>query len=96
MVVISVRPIGPRACSFWVEMPISAPKPNSPPSVKRVDALTITAAESTPAVNRDEAARDEVTIASVCPEENVRMCSIASSIESTTRAEMSSERYSAA
>ena len=36
----SLRPIGPRACSFWVEMPISAPKPNSPPSVKRVDALT--------------------------------------------------------
>ena len=34
--VISGRPIGPRACSFWVEMPISAPKPNSPPSVNRV------------------------------------------------------------
>ena len=44
-------PIGPRACSFWVEMPISAPKPNSPPSVKRVDALTITAAASTSAVH---------------------------------------------
>ncbi len=38
--VISGRPIGPRACSFWVLMPISAPKPNSPPSVNRVDALT--------------------------------------------------------
>ena len=34
--VISGSPIGPRACSFWVEMPISAPKPNSPPSVNRV------------------------------------------------------------
>ena len=33
-------PIGPRACVFWVEIPISAPKPNSPPSVKRVEALT--------------------------------------------------------
>ena len=33
-------PIGPRACSFWVELPISAPIPNSPPSVKRVDAFT--------------------------------------------------------
>ena len=43
----SGRPIGPRACSFWVEMPISAPNPNSPPSVNRVEALTITAAEST-------------------------------------------------
>jgi len=36
----SRRPIGPRACSFWVELPISAPMPNWPPSVKRVDALT--------------------------------------------------------
>ena len=36
----SRRPIGPRACSFCVELPISAPIPNSPPSVKRVEALT--------------------------------------------------------
>ena len=28
--------MGPRACIFWVEMPISAPRPNSPPSVNRV------------------------------------------------------------
>ena len=34
--VISGSPIGPRACSFWVLMPISAPNPNSPPSVNRV------------------------------------------------------------
>ena len=33
-------PIGPRACSFCVELPISAPIPNSAPSVNRVDALT--------------------------------------------------------
>ena len=33
VVVSSGSAIGPRACSFWVEMPISAPKPNSPPSV---------------------------------------------------------------
>ena len=38
--------MGPRACSFWVEMPISAPRPNSPPSVKRVEAFTYTAALS--------------------------------------------------
>ena len=38
--VSSRRPIGPRACSFWVELPISAPIPNSKPSVNRVDALT--------------------------------------------------------
>ena len=55
--VISGSPIGPRACSFWVVMPISAPKPNSPPSVNRVDALTRTAAESTSAANRRAAAR---------------------------------------
>ena len=30
---------GPRAWSFCVEMPISAPSPNMPPSVKRVEAL---------------------------------------------------------
>lgn len=30
---------GPRQWSFCVLMPISAPKPNSPPSVKRVDAF---------------------------------------------------------
>ena len=30
---------GPRQWSFWVLMPISAPKPNSPPSVKRVEAF---------------------------------------------------------
>ena len=39
LLVSSRRPMGPRAWSFWVEMPISAPSPNSPPSVKRVDAL---------------------------------------------------------
>ena len=36
----SRTPMGPRACSFCVELPISAPMPNSPPSVNRVDALT--------------------------------------------------------
>ena len=36
----SRRPIGPRAWSFCVEFPISAPMPNSPPSVNRVEALT--------------------------------------------------------
>ncbi len=38
--VSSLSPIGPLAWSFWVEIPISAPSPNSPPSVKRVDAFT--------------------------------------------------------
>src|SRR5579862_5340625 len=39
-VVNSLSPIGPRACSRLVEIPVSAPNPNSKPSVKRVDALT--------------------------------------------------------
>ena len=45
-VVSAVRPIGPRTCSFCVLMPISAPKPNSKPSVNLVEALTYTAAAS--------------------------------------------------
>ena len=50
VLVSSGRPIGPRACSFWVLMPISAPNPNSAPSVKRVEALIITAAVDSAAV----------------------------------------------
>ena len=54
--------MGPRAWSFWVLMPISAPKPNSSPSTKRVEALTRTAAASTSAVKRSadgEVGRDD-------------------------------------
>ena len=39
VVVSSAAPMGPRAWSFCVEMPISAPRPKTPPSVKRVEAL---------------------------------------------------------
>ena len=38
-------PTGPRACSLPVAMPISAPKPNSPPSANCVEALCSTIAE---------------------------------------------------
>src|SRR4051794_37928792 len=93
--VSSGRPIGPRACSFCVEMPISAPKPNSAPSVNRVDALTITAALSTVATNRRAACCDDVTIASVWPLPYVLMCRTASSSDATTPTARSSERYSA-
>src|SRR5574340_817028 len=41
------RPTGPRACILSVEMPISAPRPYSKPSAKRVEAFTITELEST-------------------------------------------------
>ena len=63
--VSSGSPIGPRACSFCVEIPISAPKPNSPPSVKRVEALIMTTAESTCAANVRAAGRSSVTMQSV-------------------------------
>src|SRR2546429_6056978 len=43
----SARANGPRQCNFWVLIPISAPKPNSAPSEKRVEAFQYTAAEST-------------------------------------------------
>jgi hypothetical protein len=40
-------PTGPRAWNLSVLMPISAPRPYSKPSAKRVEAFTITEAEST-------------------------------------------------
>src|SRR5205085_5249926 len=78
VVVSSRRPIGPRACSFCVLMPISAPNPYSSPSVKRVEAFTTTAAASTSRWNRVAAARSRVTIASVWPVPWAVMWSIAS------------------
>src|SRR5262249_42082509 len=92
--VSSGRPMGPRACSFCVEMPISAPKPNSPPSVNRVEALTITAAASTSATTRRAAACEPVTMASVCPDPYRRMCVTAADSDGTTEAERSMDRYS--
>jgi glutamate-5-semialdehyde dehydrogenase len=50
-VVSSRTPMVPRAWSFCVEMPISAPKPSSSPSTKRVLAFTRTAAASTSRVS---------------------------------------------
>src|SRR5690606_5157445 len=41
------RPTGPRAWILSVEIPISAPRPYSKPSAKRVEALIITELEST-------------------------------------------------
>ena len=48
-----------------MEMPISHPSPNSPPSVNRVEALTYTAALSTQAVNFCAAALSLVIMASL-------------------------------
>ena len=90
----SRSPIGPRAWSFWVELPISAPIPNSPPSVNRVDALTYTQAASTPSWNARADCVSRVTIASEWPLPWALMCAIASSTESTTPTASSSARYS--
>src|SRR4029077_7100983 len=92
----SRRAMGPRAWSFWVELPISAPRPNSPPSVKRVEAFTYTHAASTPSWKARAAAVSRVTIASEWPLPCSAMCSIASSSESTTRTASVMARYSVA
>src|SRR5690606_36463796 len=62
------RPTGPRACSLSVEMPISAPRPYSKPSAKRVEALTITELESTSVRKRRASVKFSVMMASVCCE----------------------------
>src|SRR5262249_5715495 len=53
-------PTGPRACMRPVAMPISAPKPNSPPSANWVEALCSTIAESTSFKNFSAAAASAV------------------------------------
>src|SRR5262249_4971141 len=58
-------PTGARAWSRPVEMPISAPMPNSPPSANWVEALCSTMALSISARNRSAAAASPVTIVSV-------------------------------
>src|SRR5262249_45109078 len=80
-------PTGPRAWKRPVAMPISAPKPNSPPSANWVEALCNTIAESTSSRNFSAAARSSVTIESVCCEPKRSICSIAASTPSTTLAE---------
>jgi hypothetical protein len=46
-------------------MPISAPRPSSPPSANRVDALIMTVDESTSRTKRSPASRSLVMIDSV-------------------------------
>ncbi len=77
-----------------MEMPISAPKPNSSPSTKRVDALTSTAAASTSAVKRSADSRSRVTMASLWPDAYRLMWSMAWSSESTTRTDALRSRNS--
>ena len=64
-VVSCSTPTGPRACMRPVAMPISAPKPNSPPSANCVEALCSTIAESTSRRNLSATFWSAVTIASV-------------------------------
>src|SRR5207244_4434331 len=94
VVVSSRAPTGPRAWTREVEIPISAPMPNCPPSTSRVDALTRTTAASTSRVKRRAWPRSLVTIASARPVPWRRMCSIAASRSSTTRIARIRSRYS--
>lgn len=91
----SSAPMGPRAWSLLVEMPISAPRPNSPPSAKRVEQLTRRLAESRSETKRWAEVSEEVTMASVWREPYRRMCAQASSSESTTLTARMRSRYSA-
>ena len=68
-------------------MPISAPRPYSKPSAKRVDAFTITELESTSRRKRCACDQSSVTIASVCCEPYFAMCSIAASSPATVAME---------
>ena len=76
--------MGPRAWSFWVEMPISQPRPNCPPSVNRVEAFTYTAALSMSRVKRAACSVFSVTMASLWPVEWRLMWSMAYWTFSTT------------
>ena len=73
--------MGPRACSRSVLIPISAPKPNSNPSLNLVLAFQNTAALSTEAMKRSAAALSDVTIASLWAEPSRLMVATASSSE---------------
>ncbi len=75
-------------------MPISPPKPNSPPSANWVEALCRTIAESTSARNRAAAAGSSVTIASVWWLPWAAMWRIAPATPSTCAAAQIASRYS--
>ena len=75
-------------------MPSSAPRPSCPPSVKRVEALTIMAAESIPAMKALMTPTSWARTASVWLVVWARMWSMASSRFSTTRTARSSDPYS--
>src|SRR5690606_10628309 len=62
-------PTGPRACILPVAMPISPPKPNSPPSANWVEALWTRIAESISLKNLSTTARSSAITASVWWEE---------------------------
>ena len=94
MEVSSGRAIGPRAWSFCVEIPISAPMPNCSPSVNAVDALTLTVEASTRSTKVSHASQSFAEMASVWPEPCSLMWSAAATTPSTTLAAMSKDRYS--
>ena len=87
------RPIGPRGWSLLVDIPTSAPKPNSPPSANCVEALW-TAIELL-MLDRNFLAvfLFLVTIESVCEDPYLFIWFIASSTPLTLFTEIVDERY---
>src|SRR5699024_7315781 len=90
------RPTGPRACSLSVEMPISAPRPYSKPSAKRVEALTMTEDESTARMKARARMTFSITMTSIWYEPQVSIWSMASSMSSTILTARIAARYSSA
>ena len=76
--------MGPLAWSFCVEMPISQPRPNSPPSVKRVEQFRYTAALSTLRAKASSTAWFRDTTASLWPVEWAAMWAMALAASGTT------------
>ena len=66
-----------------MEIPISHPRPNCPPSVKRVEQFTYTAALSMDCVKSLACSLFVVKMDSLCFVECFEICSMASSTEST-------------
>ena len=88
------RPIGPRGWSLFVDMPTSAPKPNSPPSANCVEALWIAIELLMPDINFLAVFLFLVTIESVCEDPYLFIWSIASFTPFTLFTEIIDERYS--
>ena len=88
------KPIGPRGWSLFVDIPTSAPNPNSPPSANWVEALWTAIELLIPDRNFLAVFLFLVTIESVCEDPYLFIWSTASSTPFTLFTEIVGERYS--